>query len=116
MRIHAIETGTVAITESWRRGKGHGSVRLLNALHDRRWTEPLLSYPWVVKQPEGVSTVGTGETARAMQEPVPTNRSSWCSTGRAGMPHSVCACPTISICSSCRRILLNSNQPSICGR
>ena len=35
MRIHAIQTGTVAITQNWRRGKGHGGVRRLNTLLDR---------------------------------------------------------------------------------
>lgn len=67
MRIHAIQTGTVAITQSWRRGKGHGAVRRLNTLLDRRWTEPLPIYAWVVEHPEGVLVVDTGETARAAQ-------------------------------------------------
>ena len=67
MRIHAIQTGTVAITQSWRRGKGHGLIRRLNTLLDRRWTEPLPIYAWVVEHPEGVIVVDTGETARATQ-------------------------------------------------
>jgi glyoxylase-like metal-dependent hydrolase (beta-lactamase superfamily II) len=65
MRIHAIQTGTVAITESWRRGRGHGAVRQLNTLLDRAWTEPLPVFAWVVEHPEGVIVVDTGETARA---------------------------------------------------
>ncbi|MGZ3598500.1 MAG: N-acyl homoserine lactonase family protein [Ktedonobacterales bacterium] len=67
MRIHAIQTGTVAITQNWRRGKGHGRIRRLNTLLDRRWTEPLPIYAWVVEHPEGVIVVDTGETARASQ-------------------------------------------------
>jgi glyoxylase-like metal-dependent hydrolase (beta-lactamase superfamily II) len=67
MRIHAIQTGTVAITQNWRRGKGHGAVRRLNTLLDRRWTEPLPIYAWVVEHPEGILVVDTGETARAVQ-------------------------------------------------
>jgi glyoxylase-like metal-dependent hydrolase (beta-lactamase superfamily II) len=67
MRIHAIQTGTVAITQNWRRGKGHGSIRRLNTLLDRRWTEPLPIYAWVVEHPEGVVIVDTGETASASQ-------------------------------------------------
>lgn len=67
MRIHAIQTGTVAITQNWRRGKGHGSIRRLNTLLDRRFTEPLPIYAWVVEHPEGVIVVDTGETARASQ-------------------------------------------------
>lgn len=67
MRIHAIQTGTVAITQSWRRGKGHGSIRRLNTLLDRQWTEPLPIYTWVVEHPEGAIVVDTGETSRASQ-------------------------------------------------
>ena len=67
MRIHAIQTGTVAITENWRRGKGHGAMRQVNTLLDRRWTEPLPIYAWVIEHPEGVIVVDTGETARATQ-------------------------------------------------
>jgi hypothetical protein len=35
MRIHPIQTGTVAITTSWREGVGHGKRRLLNTVLDR---------------------------------------------------------------------------------
>jgi hypothetical protein len=41
MIIYAIQTGTVAITKSWREGRGRGKRRLLNTLLDRQWTEPL---------------------------------------------------------------------------
>lgn len=67
MRIHAIQTGTVAITQNWRSGKGHGSLRQLNTLLDRRWTEPLPIYAWVIEHPEGIIVVDTGETARSSQ-------------------------------------------------
>jgi glyoxylase-like metal-dependent hydrolase (beta-lactamase superfamily II) len=67
MRIHAIQTGTVAITRSWRRGRGHGVVRRLNTLLDRRWTEPLPIFAWVIEHPEGVIVVDTGATTRAAQ-------------------------------------------------
>src|SRR5262245_4259959 len=67
MRIHAIQTGTVAITQSWRRGKGRGTLRRLNTLLDRRWTEPLPIYAWAIEHPEGLIVVDTGETACAAQ-------------------------------------------------
>jgi glyoxylase-like metal-dependent hydrolase (beta-lactamase superfamily II) len=67
MRMHAIQTGTVSIKENQRRGKGHGTMRLVNTLLDRRMTGPLPIYAWVVEHPEGVIVVDTGETARAMQ-------------------------------------------------
>ena len=64
MKIHAIQTGTVALTRSWREGVGHGKRRLLNTLFDREWTEPLPIYAFAIEHPEGVIVVDTGETAR----------------------------------------------------
>jgi glyoxylase-like metal-dependent hydrolase (beta-lactamase superfamily II) len=65
MKIHAIQTGTVAITTAWREGVGHGNRRLLNTLLDRNWTEPLPIYAFAIEHPEGVIVVDTGENARA---------------------------------------------------
>jgi N-acyl homoserine lactone hydrolase len=67
MNIHAIQTGTVALTTSWREGVGHGRRRLLNTLLDREWTEPLPIYAFVIEHPEGVIVVDTGETARVSE-------------------------------------------------
>jgi N-acyl homoserine lactone hydrolase len=64
MKIHAIQTGTVALTTAWREGVGHGKRRLLNTIVDRRWTEPLPIYAFAIEHPEGVIVVDTGETAR----------------------------------------------------
>ena len=63
MNIHAIQTGTVAITTKWREGKGHGRLRLVNTLLDREWTERLPIYAFAIEHPEGVIIVDTGETA-----------------------------------------------------
>jgi N-acyl homoserine lactone hydrolase len=67
MKIHAIQTGTVALTKSWREGVGHGGRRLLNTLLDREWTEPLPIYAFAIEHPEGVIVVDTGETARVAE-------------------------------------------------
>jgi N-acyl homoserine lactone hydrolase len=67
MKIHAIQTGTVALTKSWREGVGHGKRRLLNTLLDREWTEPLPIYAFAIEHPEGVVVVDTGETARVAE-------------------------------------------------
>ncbi|MGH2714383.1 MAG: N-acyl homoserine lactonase family protein [Thermoleophilaceae bacterium] len=64
MKIHAIQTGTVALTTSWREGVGRGRRRLLNTLLDREWTEPLPIYAFAIEHPEGVIVVDTGETSR----------------------------------------------------
>jgi hypothetical protein len=61
MNIHAIQTGTVAITTAWREGVGHGRRRLLHTLLDRDWTEPLPIYAFAIEHPEGVIVVDTGE-------------------------------------------------------
>jgi hypothetical protein len=65
MKIHAIQTGTVALTSAWREGVGHGRRRLLHAIVDRDWTEPLPIYAFAIEHPEGVIVVDTGEDARA---------------------------------------------------
>jgi glyoxylase-like metal-dependent hydrolase (beta-lactamase superfamily II) len=65
MKIHAIQTGTVAVTSAWREGIGHGRRRLLRAIVDREWTEPLPIYAFAIEHPEGVIVVDTGEDARA---------------------------------------------------
>jgi N-acyl homoserine lactone hydrolase len=67
MRLHAIQTGTVRITNDWVHGRGHGVARTLHAMLDSHWTEPLPIYAWVIEHPEGVIVVDTGETARAAQ-------------------------------------------------
>jgi N-acyl homoserine lactone hydrolase len=67
MKIHALQTGTVALTTNWREGVGHGRRRLLHTLLDRRWTEPLPIYAFAIEHPEGVIVVDTGETARVTE-------------------------------------------------
>ncbi len=68
IRIHAIRTGSVAIKESQRVGKGIGQVgRQIHILTDKEWTEPLPIYVWVIEHSEGVIVVDTGETARTAE-------------------------------------------------
>jgi len=65
MRIHAIQTGTVAVKERQVQGKGRGGIAVLNTLLDRHWTQSLPIYAWVIEHPEGIIVVDTGETAQA---------------------------------------------------
>jgi N-acyl homoserine lactone hydrolase len=65
MKIHAIQTGTVAVTSAWREGAGQGRSRLVHTILDREWTEPLPIYAFAIEHPEGVIVVDTGESARA---------------------------------------------------
>jgi glyoxylase-like metal-dependent hydrolase (beta-lactamase superfamily II) len=64
MKIHAIQTGTVTIRPTQREGQGRGALRFVNVMLNRRWTEPLPIYAWVIEHPEGAIVVDTGETAR----------------------------------------------------
>jgi N-acyl homoserine lactone hydrolase len=68
MRIHAIQTGTVAVKIRQREGSGPGPLRLVNTLRDDRWTEPLPILAWVIEHPEGLVVVDTGETARTAEK------------------------------------------------
>lgn len=67
MKIHALQTGTVRVKASQRVGRGRGSMRQLNILLDRSWTEPLPVYAWAIETAEGVIVVDTGETARTRE-------------------------------------------------
>ena len=67
MKIHAIQTGVVAIRPNQRQGRGEGYLRLLNTLTDHSWTEPLPIYAWVIEHPEGVLVIDSGETARTAE-------------------------------------------------
>jgi hypothetical protein len=67
MRIHVIQTGTVAIKQVQQHGRTSGNP-VVNILRDPTWTEPLPIYAFVIEHPEGLIVVDTGETAR-MAEP-----------------------------------------------
>jgi N-acyl homoserine lactone hydrolase len=66
MRIHVVQTGTVAIKQVQRQGRQGGNP-LLNIVFDKNWTEPLPIFAFVIEHPEGLIVVDTGETARVPQ-------------------------------------------------
>jgi len=66
MRIHIIQTGTVAIKQVQRSRRPTGNP-LLNILLDPYWTEPLPIFAFVIEHPEGLIVVDTGETARVAE-------------------------------------------------
>lgn len=67
MKVHAISTGTVRVTERQRRGAGPGPLRPLLTMADRNWTDPLPIWTWAIEHPEGVIVVDTGDTARTSE-------------------------------------------------
>lgn len=69
MKIHAIQTGTVAVKKSQSDGtRGRGYMRLVNTMLDDLWTEPLPIFAWVIEHPEGIIVIDTGETSRVSQK------------------------------------------------
>ena len=67
MKIHAIQTGTVAIKARQVEAVGHGARRQLNMLLDRQWIDPVPIFAFAIEHPEGVIVVDTGETARSAE-------------------------------------------------
>jgi N-acyl homoserine lactone hydrolase len=63
-KIHAISTGLVQVRQAQAVSKGHGLARAANMLLDKRWTDWLPIYVWVIERGNGVVLVDTGETAR----------------------------------------------------
>lgn len=66
MKIHAIETGVVSVKSRQRKGSGVIGRRL-NTLLDKKWTDWLPIYCWVIEHPEGIIVIDTGETARTSE-------------------------------------------------
>ena len=64
VRIYAIQTGFVAVKNAHRRLVGLESARLLSIAADTTWTNWMPIHAWVIRHPEGVIVVDTGETSR----------------------------------------------------
>jgi N-acyl homoserine lactone hydrolase len=67
MKIHAIQTGTVAIKQRQVEGVGHGMMRVVNTLTDSHWTPMLPILAWVIEHTEGLIVVDVGETSRTSE-------------------------------------------------
>jgi glyoxylase-like metal-dependent hydrolase (beta-lactamase superfamily II) len=67
MKIHAIQTGTVAVKSRQPDGGGRNRRSFARLFADRRWTDPLPILAWLIEHPEGPIVVDTGETARATE-------------------------------------------------
>ncbi|GAB3641612.1 N-acyl homoserine lactonase QqlR [Spirosoma arcticum] len=67
VKIHAISTGSVAVTQSFRRAKGGELFRKANILLDSHFTEFMPIWVWVIEHPEGVLVIDTGETSDVLK-------------------------------------------------
>ena len=64
MKIHAIQTGTLAIRARRPGGRAQGAGRRRKTIHHHEWTKRLPIYAFAIEHPEGVIVVDTGETSR----------------------------------------------------
>jgi N-acyl homoserine lactone hydrolase len=67
LKIHAVNTGKVTIRPNQVEGKGADFTRMLNVYLDKRWTDPLPIYAWVIEHAEGIVVVDSGETAKTAE-------------------------------------------------
>ncbi|GAB2566579.1 N-acyl homoserine lactonase QqlR [Spirosoma areae] len=67
VKIHAISTGSVAVTQAFRRAKGGELFRKANILLDSHFTEFMPIWVWVIEHPEGVLVIDTGETSDVLR-------------------------------------------------
>jgi glyoxylase-like metal-dependent hydrolase (beta-lactamase superfamily II) len=63
--VHAVQTGTVAMRRS--SSNRHGPSRIIRALIDKTWSEPLPIIAWVIEHPKGILLIDTGETSQITQ-------------------------------------------------
>src|SRR4051812_34679655 len=67
VRVHANQTGTVAIKQLQVDGRGRSRRSLPRVFAARDWTEPLPILAWAIEHPEGLIVVDTGVTARVAE-------------------------------------------------
>lgn len=63
IKVHAISTGQVAVTEAFLHAGSLGFLRKPNILLNRRFAAWMPIYVWVIEHPEGIFVVDTGENA-----------------------------------------------------
>lgn len=69
MRIQAFSTGKGYVKEAMWRARRSGLARHLDTFTDRRWSEAIPIYVWVIEHEEGIFVVDTGERADAPHAP-----------------------------------------------
>lgn len=67
MKIHVIQTGTIAFKRAQRKLLGPPATRIVSTFLDWRYTEPLPIYAWMIEHPEGIIVVDTGSNAGTQQ-------------------------------------------------
>jgi N-acyl homoserine lactone hydrolase len=68
VKIHAISTGSVAVKSKFRESKKKGISAQLDFLFDKKFTEWMPIWVWVIEHPEGIYIIDTGENTQ-VQDP-----------------------------------------------
>jgi glyoxylase-like metal-dependent hydrolase (beta-lactamase superfamily II) len=63
VKVHALCTGTVAIKTNFRTKNGFGELAKINILLDKRYTDYLPIWVWVIEHPDGLIVIDTGEVS-----------------------------------------------------
>lgn len=64
VKVHAIQTGFVAVKQAHRQLVGLEATRLLSIAADTRWTDWMPINTWVIEHAQGIVIVDTGETSQ----------------------------------------------------
>ena len=62
-RIHAICTGTVSVKKNFKQAKGGTLLSKVNFILDKKYSDPLPIWVWLIEHPEGIFLIDTGENA-----------------------------------------------------
>ncbi|WP_020602528.1 N-acyl homoserine lactonase family protein [Spirosoma spitsbergense] len=63
LKIHAISTGQVAVTDAFLHAGNLGFLRKANILFNRHFADWMPIHVWVIEHPEGIFVIDTGENA-----------------------------------------------------
>ena len=63
LKVHAVSTGLVKVKTKFRSSPYKGLPTMLSWLLDRKFTEWMPIWVWVIEHPEGVILIDTGENA-----------------------------------------------------
>ncbi|MAX79052.1 MAG: N-acyl homoserine lactonase family protein [Crocinitomicaceae bacterium] len=64
IQVHAVSTGAVAVKTKFRESRKKGWRAQLDFLLDKRFTEWMPIWVWIIEHPEGIFIIDTGENTR----------------------------------------------------
>jgi glyoxylase-like metal-dependent hydrolase (beta-lactamase superfamily II) len=64
IKVHGISTGLVSVKTKFREANKKGLLAALSFMLDRKFTEWMPIWTWVIEHPEGIFVIDTGENSR----------------------------------------------------